>query len=66
MFSKLAYSQKVLRALVESEEKNAGVQGALVTGALLTAGAQTARKGIQKAKEYKAGFQPGVAETRVE
>lgn len=60
MFKKLAYSQKVLRAL--STEKRAGLTAPLVIGAALAGGAHTVHKGLQKGKEYKAGFAPGVAE----
>ena len=67
MFKKLAYSQRVLRALAVSDgEKQAGLVVPLVLGAGLMAGAHGVKKGIKKSREYEAGFAPGVAETRVE
>lgn len=66
MFKKLAYSQRVLRALAGGTEKQAGIMLPLAIGAGVIGGAALLKKGLNKGKEFKAGFQPGVAETRFE
>jgi hypothetical protein len=54
--TKVAAAQALLRKL---HEKQAGLVAPLVIGGGLVAGAHVAHKGIQKAREYNAGFQPG-------
>jgi hypothetical protein len=63
MFSKLAFAQRVLRAMAE---KNAGWKVPLLIGAGLAAGYHGVKKGLRKGREYYAEMQPGVAETRAE
>ncbi len=70
MLSKLAFSQKVLRAL--AGEKTAALRPplryaapVLVGGALVGSGVAIHR-GLKKGREYQAGFQPGHAEQKVE
>lgn len=53
---KLAASYALLRKMCE---KQAGIGVPLALGAGAVAGIHTLGKGIHKAKEYKAGFQPG-------
>lgn len=53
---KLGAAYALLRKMCE---KQAGVGVPLAIGAGVVAGAHTIGKGAQKAKEYKAGFQPG-------
>lgn len=55
-FNKIAMAQDLLRRLVE---KQAGMMMPLVAGAALVGGAHVLHKGLQKGREYKAGFQPG-------
>lgn len=64
MLAKLAYAQRVLRAL--AAEKQAGVMGTVAAGGLLVGGAAAMSKGRKKAREYHAGFTPGLADSRVE
>ena len=63
MFSKLAYSQKVLRAL--AQEKKAGVMLPIAAGAAAIGTAHAVKKSLHKGREYKAGFTPGIAESRI-
>ncbi len=51
-YEKIAAAQLLLRKL-------AGYKVPLLVGAGLLAGAHTLHSGLQKGKEYKAGFQPG-------
>lgn len=53
---KHAFARRVLRALAE---KKAGIMLPLAAGAALVGGAHVVGKGLQKSREYKAGFQPG-------
>jgi hypothetical protein len=64
MLSKLAYSQKVLRAL--ASEKRAGLVLPIVAGTGIVAGVHGAKKTVGHTRRYHSGFQPGIAETRVE
>ncbi len=64
MLSKLAYAQKVLRSL--AGEKRAGLMLPVVVGTGLVAGVHGTKKTMSHARQYRAGFQPGLAETRVE
>lgn len=71
MFGKLAFSGKVLRSLAGAGEKAQGLlkqipKKRLMLGAGLAAGATAIGSGLDKAKEYQAGFAPGVAENRIE
>lgn len=52
---KIALARKLLHALVE---KKAGAMLPIVGGAALVGGAHILTKGVQKSREYKAGFQP--------
>ena len=56
MSYKLAHAQALLRKMYE---KRAMIVP-LAVGAGLAAGAHITRKGMNKAKEYQAGFIPGV------
>lgn len=53
---KVALARQLLRALTE---KRAGIMLPVAAGATLVGGAHILGKGMQKAKEYKAGFEPG-------
>lgn len=53
---KQASAHELLRKLYE---KRAGMLLPLATGAALVGGAHVVRKGLEKGREYKAGFQPG-------
>lgn len=53
---KIALAKKILRALAE---KRAGIKLPLLAGAAAVGGAHVLSKGVQKAREYHAGFQPG-------
>lgn len=52
---KVALARRLLRAL---GEKRAGVMLPLAAGATLVGGAHVLGKGLQKGREYKAGFNP--------
>lgn len=54
-FAKIAAAQALLRRL---HEKQAGIMLPLAAGAALVGGAHLLGKGINKGKEYKAGFRP--------
>lgn len=54
--TKVAVAQALLRRL---HEKQAGIVAPLVVGGAAVLGAHTVGKGLQKGREYKAGFQPG-------
>lgn len=56
MFSKVAFAQAVLRRMYE--KTSAVVPIAL--GAGIAAGTHITRKGLKKAKDYQAGFIPGI------
>lgn len=56
MFNKIASAHELLRRL---HEKRAGILLPVAAGAALVGGAHTLRKGLEKGREYKAGFQPG-------
>ena len=62
MLRKIAYANRILRALAE---KQAGIMTPVLLGAGMAAGAHALGKGMKKAKQYQAGFAPGVAETRI-
>lgn len=51
-YAKVAAAQQLLRKL-------AGYKLPLLVGGALVAGAHTLNSGLQKGREYKAGFQPG-------
>ncbi len=53
---KAAMAQALLRKLYE---KQAGIVAPAVIGAAALGATHVARQGSEKAKEYKAGFQPG-------
>ena len=55
-FRKIASAQQLLRSLAE---KSAGVMLPLAVGATAVGGYHTIRKGLQKGREYKQGFEPG-------
>ena len=57
MFHKLAQAQALLRTL---HEKSAGAKVPLLAGAGIAAGVHGIHKTLEKSKEYKAGFYPGV------
>ncbi len=59
LFQKLAFSQRVLRAL---HEKQAGIVTPLAAGAAIAGGAHVIKKGLERGRGFKAGFAPGVAE----
>lgn len=56
MFNKIASAQYLLRRL---QEKQAGLATPILAGAALVGGAHMLHKGLEKGREYKAGFQPG-------
>ena len=53
---KLSFARMVIRKLAE---KRAGLALPFAVGAAAVGGAHMLSKGVQKSKEYKAGFQPG-------
>jgi hypothetical protein len=54
---KVALARRLLQKM--AEKKQAGIMLPLAAGAALVGGAHIVGKGMNKAKEYKAGFQPG-------
>lgn len=60
MYRKLAFAQRVLRALAV---KQAGVGVPLAIGAGLAMGAHTLNHGLKKSRDFKTGFQPGGVES---
>jgi hypothetical protein len=71
MFQKLASSGRLLRSLAGAGDKATSVLQKLpkkrfIAGMGLMAGAHAVGKGLDKAKEYEAGFAPGVAENRLD
>lgn len=53
---KIALARRLLQKLAE---KRAGLMLPVMAGAALAGGAHVLGKGVQKSREYKAGFQPG-------
>ena len=54
---KVALARRILLKL--AAKKQAGIMLPLAVGAAAVGGAHMLGKGIQKGKEYQAGFQPG-------
>lgn len=73
MLEKLAFSGRVLRSLAEAgEEKVAEFKlpklpkKRIALGLAAAGAAHTLNKGVENAREFQAGFAPGVAENRIE